>query len=507
MDICTAADPAQKTAPKNSRLSLALFDSDGALSAQILPSLYSLNFEITLFSRSGDLLKAIQQRPVDLVLICQSVSCDRYLRLCNSLQRRESKQNHWLPVLMLAHEIEPKAMQEALAAGVTEILSASSQPEELIETLSGLIYSSRQPFQSELYGDGQKKLPDDHGLKVLVAEDAKLYQAFYRIGLERLHCSVEMYVNGQDALNALRNEPLPDLIITDINMPKMDGQTLVRKIRADHRLDAIPVVISTSIQEEALLNELFDVGANDYLTKPMNEKVFCSRISAHLANRLVMKRERELNLELEKKVLERTQQLYESRVDVIYKLAKACEYKDDDTGYHIHRVGAYTEALAQACGVESGMVEEMRYGSLMHDLGKMGIPDSILQKNGKLTPAERKIMETHARIGEKILGEQPFFKQAVYIAGGHHEKWDGSGYPRGLQGEEIPLAARIVAVADVFDALLSRRPYKAPKTLEQSLQIMLDGRGKHFDPNLLDRFFELVDNGTITSIMKRFPYE
>lgn len=502
--------------------SILIYDSDGQLGPALEQQLsHSSPCKIRVFARSGELLNRVNHSSPDLVVICQSEEGERYLRLCGVLHRKESKSKKPFPILMLPCRDDAQFAEISLSAGATEVMDFGSSAEQIQYKIERLIESVPANYAAQAGSRHSQTLPPNHGLRVMVAEDAKLYQLFYRSTLEEMGCEVSVFENGKLALDALDEGDEPDLILTDINMPVMDGQTFIHHVRQDGRFDRTPIVVATTIEQMDTLNHLFDMGVNDYFTKPVNGKVFSCRISAHLHTRLMLKREQGMNLKLiqlnsqlkdfnqklDLKVKERTRELYETQMDVIHKLAKACEYKDDDTGNHIHRVGYFTEALALACGVEPDLAEEMRYGSLMHDIGKMGIPDSILQKPGRLTPEERVIMETHTTLGEQILGDRPFFKQAVLIAGGHHEKWDGSGYPRKLVGEDIPLAARIVAITDVFDALLSRRSYKEPKTLEETKAILAKGRGSHFDPTLIDLFFELIEQGSIGKIMQRFPYE
>jgi putative two-component system response regulator len=215
--------------------------------------------------------------------------------------------------------------------------------------------------------------------------------------------------------------------------------------------------------------------------------------------------------ELESEVTARTEQLKKAleriktaSLDTIYRLSVASEYKDKDTGAHIKRMSRYSVAVARRMGLDENTIETILYSAPMHDLGKIGIPDQILMKPAILDPAEWKIMKMHTVIGAKILqgSDAEFIKSGESIALSHHEKWDGSGYPNGVKGQEIPIAGRIVAIADVFDALTSKRPYKEPFTIEKSLAIVKEGRGTHFDPDVVDAFFDIQEE--ILNIKKQY---
>jgi len=194
-------------------------------------------------------------------------------------------------------------------------------------------------------------------------------------------------------------------------------------------------------------------------------------------------------------------------MEIIMRLTRASEYRDEDTGSHIQRISRYSACIAKAAGCSSEMVENISYAAAMHDIGKIGTPDIILLKTGRLTPEEFNIMKSHSVIGQDILKKSdiPFVNLGGEIARNHHEKWNGEGYPDGLKGNEIPLAARIVSIVDVFDALLSKRPYKEPLSIEKSLAILQEGRGTHFDPELIDIFFKVLPE--INEIRSRFADE
>lgn len=280
--------------------------------------------------------------------------------------------------------------------------------------------------------------------------------------------------SGAQALElAVRQHPA--LILLDIRLPDLDGYTVCRQLKADSRTENIPVIFVSSLQETQDESEGFDVGAVDYIVKPISPAIVRARVRTHLS-------------------LVRSSELMRSYREAIFMLGAAGHYNDTDTGVHIWRMAAYSAALARAVGWEDAQCRALELAAPMHDTGKIGIPDAILRKPGPLTPEEWVVMRSHTRIGHKILSrsEAPLFRLAAEIALRHHERWDGTGYPDGLAGEDIPMSARIVAIADVFDALSMRRPYKEPWPLPKVLSTMHASSGTHFDPMLLQRFEEIL---------------
>ncbi len=255
-------------------------------------------------------------------------------------------------------------------------------------------------------------------------------------------------------------------------------------------------------------------GAYDYITKPFNLDEVALSADRALEKRRLELENRAYQQHLEEMVSERTKELKRAiektklaSLDTIHRLARAAEYKDEDTGAHIQRMSQYSAAITRKMGLGDREVENMLYAAPMHDVGKIGIPDYILLKPGKLDLGEWEIMKKHSVIGAEILrgSDAEFIQLAETIALTHHEKWDGSGYPKGLRGSDIPLAGRIVAIADVFDALTSARPYKEPFSIKKSLDIVREGRGNHFDPDVVDAFFAIKDD--ILSIKEKHKDE
>ncbi|MBL8481016.1 MAG: response regulator [Rhodocyclaceae bacterium] len=274
--------------------------------------------------------------------------------------------------------------------------------------------------------------------------------------------------SGVEALQAAEKHR-PALILLDVCMPGMDGYAVCRTLKAQVDTAAIPVIFVTALSEDSEESCGFDAGAVDYITKPFSPAVVSARVRTHLS-------------------LVRANELAQSQRDAIHMLGRAGHYNDTDTGVHVWRMAAFARALAEAIGWSQEDAEQLELAAPMHDMGKIGIPHTILRKPAALDAQEWAVMKTHARIGHDILstGEAPLFKLAAEVALRHHEKWDGSGYPDGLTGTAIPQSARIVAVADVFDALSMKRPYKPAWPLARVLDTIKDGTGKHFDPELVE---------------------
>lgn len=295
---------------------------------------------------------------------------------------------------------------------------------------------------------------------------------------------VKAATNGDMALKLVSATP-PDMILLDIMMPGMGGYEVCRRLKADHTTRHIPVIFITAkieIQDEILG---FEVGAVDYITKPISPPIVKARVKTHLALY-------DQNRELDRKVRQQTRELYETRLRVIQRLGRAAEYKDDDTGLHVIRMSHYAQILGLAAGMSESEAEMLLNASPMHDIGKLGIPDSILNKQEKLDADELEIMKTHCVIGAEIIGEDTseLLQLARILALTHHERWNGEGYPMGISGESIPRVSRIVAIADVFDALTSERPYKEPWPVNEAVDLLESAAGELFDPQLVRLFID-----------------
>lgn len=300
----------------------------------------------------------------------------------------------------------------------------------------------------------------------------------------------------------------PDLILLDIMMPEMDGYEVCRRLKSDPVTYEIPVIFLSALGQTEDKVKGLEMGAVDYITKPFQPEEVIARVNTHLTLRCLQRQLqqanaelKELNQNLEKKVEERSRELLQSRDAIIFAMAKMTEARDDDTGKHLERICRYVEVLARElartdASIDESWIRTVVKTAALHDIGKVGIPDGILLKKGRLTTQEREIMENHPAIGgdtllelrEEMGGGGPFLSRAIEITLGHHEKWDGSGYPFGIKGEGIALSARLVAVADVYDALVSKRVYKPGLSHEDASRLIQEGAGKHFDPRVVAAF-------------------
>ena len=312
-------------------------------------------------------------------------------------------------------------------------------------------------------------------------------------------------------------DKLPDLVLMDVVMPEFSGLDLLELMRGDETLRRVPVIIVTASADPQTKIEALELGANEFLAKPVD----ASELILRIRNALLVKEHqdhlRNYSADLENQVRRRTAELEESQREVVYCLARAGESRDEQTGFHVMRVSFYVRIIARELGISAEQADRLLLASQLHDVGKIAIPDRILLKPGKLDPDEWEEMQRHCEYGVRIIetppeeeeirqremgGDfsasrgavtSPILKLAASIARSHHEKWDGSGYPAGLAGEDIPIEGRITAVADVFDAVTSARPYKAAFSVEKAFQILREGRGQHFDPHVLDAFFARQD--------------
>ena len=335
--------------------------------------------------------------------------------------------------------------------------------------------------------------------KILVVDDEKQNLKLIETILLPLKYQVRLAADGEEALQKI-SEETPDLVLLDIMMPKMDGFEVARRLKKEDATKIIPIVMVTSLGELEDKVKALEAGADDFLVKPVDSVELKARIKSLLKVKAYNDTIRDYQKSLETEVNRKTSELraaYEQikavTFETINKLSKAAEYLDDSTATHLQRISRYAEVIAKELKLDQETVESILYASPMHDVGKIGIPDHILMKPGKLTPEEWEIMKTHTVIGGKILegSEQKLIRMAETIALTHHEKWDGTGYPKGMKGPEIPVVGRITAIADVFDALTSRRPYKEAFSFSKSLLIIKESRGTHFDPEIVDVFLGL----------------
>jgi putative two-component system response regulator len=325
----------------------------------------------------------------------------------------------------------------------------------------------------------------------LVADDELAHLRLIELTLEKWrYLNVHSTTEARDIL-PLYEEHRPDIVLLDLMMPHLDGfavmEQLATKIAPG---DYVPIVVFSADASAESRRKAWALGARDYFVKPFDASEFMLRILNLLETRYLHLRLKNQNDVLEQRVQERTAELHASQIEVLERLGQAAEYRDDDTGHHTQRVGAVAAQIAAALGLQAERVETIRRAAPLHDVGKIGISETILLKPGGLSPAEFEVMKTHTTIGAELLagGESEFLQTAERIALSHHERWNGTGYPHGLQGEAIPLEARIVAIADVFDAISHDRPYKKAWPRAEALAEIEKGAGTQFDPAAVAAF-------------------
>lgn len=294
------------------------------------------------------------------------------------------------------------------------------------------------------------------------------------------HYQTKIALNGEKALRIAAGEHKPDLILLDIMMPGISGYDVCQRLKRNSDTHGIPVIFVTAMNEMEDEKKGLEMGAVDYITKPISPAIVLARVRTHLALY-------DQTRELERLVALRTAELEKTRSQIIRRLGRAAEFKDNETGNHVIRMSHYSRLIALASGMADAQVDILFHAAPMHDVGKIGVPDHILLKPAKLDVLEWDIMRKHPAMGAEIIGEHkdPLLQAAHSVALTHHEKWDGTGYPAGLKGEDIPIFSRIVAIADVFDALTTARPYKEAWSVEAALKMIEEGAGHHFDPGLM----------------------
>ena len=326
--------------------------------------------------------------------------------------------------------------------------------------------------------------------KVLIIDDSDINLTLIRALVLKLgECEPIMFEHPVKALEWCRDN-VPDLVIVDYMMPEMDGLRFIAGFRALHGRTEIPVLMITANDQKDVRYEALLGGANDFLTKPIDRIEFSARARNMLALRTGQKFLADRAAFLAEKVDERTREIRERERELIFRISRAAEFRDPETGAHIQRMAHYSEIIARGLDLDAATCRLILQAAPMHDVGKIGIRDYILLKPGRLTPQEFEIMKRHAELGYELLRNSgsEIMQAGAEIALAHHEKYDGSGYPEGLKGQAIPLFGRIVAVADVFDALTSERPYKKAWSLEDARRMLEEGRGKHFDPVCVEAF-------------------
>ncbi len=395
--------------------------------------------------------------------------------------------------------------------GMLSFLTSSSTP-----VAEPLPQSMPANVPTNVAADGNPLNADSLSPRIMIVDDESINIRVVRKYLQK--AGYRQFVELTDSTQALTTilREKPDLVLLDIMMPEVDGLEILYAVRNEPSLRDLPIIILTAASDGGTKLEALDLGATDYLTKPVHQVELVLRVRNVLLVKAHFDELADNSKRLERLVRERTKELEKSRKEVVDCLARAAESRDGDTGQHVIRVGRYSGVIAQQLGFPSSYVELMEEAAKLHDVGKIGIPDAILLKPGKLEHNEYELMKRHCILGTDIIQEMPkdaeretlarhnprkyiqeilgrdgspLLTLAALIAQTHHEKWDGTGYPLGLKGDAIPIEGRIVAVADVFDALNSKRPYKPAFPVKKCFEILHEGRATHFDPRVLDAFF------------------
>lgn len=340
--------------------------------------------------------------------------------------------------------------------------------------------------------------------KILIVDDSYSSSLLLEKMLKKHdYDNIKILTDSREVIDMYR-EYKPDLLLLDLRMPFLDGLQVMEQLNDIKGEDYLPVIVITADEDKEYRLKALKYGAKDYILKPFDQAEIIMRIRNMLEIRLLHNEVRNNNKILEEKVIERTKKLEDAQIELLQRLLRAAEFRDNDTGDHIARMGLYSYELGKILGFNEEYCKMLRHASMMHDIGKVGIPDNILLKPAKLDEDEWVKMKTHTTKGAEILSNSSseLVQMAEQIALTHHEKYDGSGYPSGLKGEEIPLSGRITAICDVFDALLSKRPYKEAWDVEDVIEEVKKGAGSHFDPVLVDVFLKNINK--FISIKEKF---
>ncbi len=467
----------QKVETKNKKTILVVDDVDTNI--DILVAMLEDSYDVAVALSGQDVLEAVEEEPPDLVFLdVMMPEMDGY-EVCERLKANPETAD--IPIIFLSALSEEAEIQKGLDLGAVDFISKPFRSDDI-----------RAAAERWLSPENFKRARDQAGVleqispyTVMIVDDVST-NIDVLTGILGDEYEVSVAVNGPSALEFIA-ENLPDIILLDIMMPGMDGYEVCRRLKSNITTRAIPVIFVTAMGEIADEKKGFEVGAVDYITKPVSPPIVKARVRTHLALY-------DQNRVLDKKVSERTAELNATRLEIIRRLGRAAEFKDNETGLHVVRMSYYSKLIALSAGLSREHADLLLNAAPMHDIGKIGIPDKVLLKPGKLDDDEWVIMKQHTSMGGDILGEQPseLLQMAREIALTHHEKWNGKGYPQGMSEENIPLESRIVAIADVFDALTNERPYKKAWPLDETVALLEQESGEHFDPMLVKAFLKCI---------------
>ena len=494
-EIKALSDAVSEEAGRIRQRGKVLIVEDNKIARMVLQGEFSeMELDVILAADGEEALAIAEKEQPDVITMQVDLpKLDGY-EVCRRLKNNYNTRS--IPVMFVAQSGGDKERKDAYAAGAVDFC-VTPFPRGALAVKVRRLLDMKESHKPQT---------------ILVVEDSETIRSII-VGILRKngHTVVEAR-DGMEAWGILQSNKDIDIIVSDINMPNMDGHQLCRLVRGSDTWSFVPIIIVSTMSDKEDIAMLLNSGADDYIIKPFATEEFLARLKAHIRVRQLY---RELNVaneslhsfneSLGKMVEYRTRELKEANMEAVMMLAVASEFRDTDTGNHVRRIANYTRALTLAMNYSETKAEEISYCSILHDVGKIAIKDSILKKEGKLTDEEFTAMKDHAINGESILSRSPFFKLAREVARSHHEKFDGTGYPDGLREYGIPLSARITAVADVFDALTTKRVYKDAWSSEDALEYLLNNSGKHFDPSVVEAFDALCKNGTIAAIREKYP--
>jgi len=452
-----------------------------------------LEADIVVENDASAVCSTAEREMPDLIALAMVLPEVTGVETCAGLKKNEVTRD--IPVIMLMRSDSDEEIMKALFAGACDYCVFPFQDGTLASKV-------RRQLRIGIVDAEQK---------ILVAEDSDVYRILVAKTLKSRGHKVIEARDGMEAWQIVQKRKDIDVIISDITMPKIDGLHLCRLVRTIPEYEFIPIIIISSIANKDNVARLLTSGADDYIIKPFATSEFLARLRSHMRARQMY---RELNRansklknftqSLEKMVEFRTRELHEANMDALMMLAVASEHRDTDTGNHVRRIAEFSLHLALKMGYSETKAEQISYSSIMHDVGKIAIPDAILKKQGKLSDEEFEVMKEHTIHGEKILSGSRFFKTAREVARSHHETFIGTGYPDGLKDYDIPLAARIVAVADVYDALVSERVYKKAWPAQKACELIMSESGRHFDNQAVDAFEAIFKEGIVSGIYSKY---